>query len=164
MKKFNKKIIYALLFAFCLTASAFPAFTQKYKRIEDTVRLNKEFLELNQSLTDLGGKLAVAESELTALKDKAANAAGDAVKAAAESSNQAAKATGGSVKDAKRAKRKANKAYGDARASNTAQGRVTAQENKIKRLNNEVAKKQQRLQQLTSMQANIYSKAGISVN
>ena len=163
MNKFLRSIAAVSMLSFFLMLSQ-SAVAQKYRKIEDTIKLNKELMENNQSLSDLSGRLNVAESELVTLKQKAINAEGDAGNAAAESSDQASKATGGSVRDAKKAKRKADRAYSEARASSSAQGRVSSQERKINQLRTNIAKKQKRNEQLTTMRITLLTNAGMSIN
>ena len=163
MNKFLKSITTVFILSFFLMQSQSAA-AQKYRKIEDTIRLNKELMENSQSLTDLSGRLSVAESELVTYKQKAINAEGNAGTAAAESSDQASKATGGSVRDAKKAKRKADKAYSQARASSSAQERVSSQERKINQLRTNIAKKQKRIEQLTTMRNTLFTNAGMSIN
>ena len=163
MNNFLKSITTVFILSFFLMQSQSAA-AQKYRKIEDTIRLNKELMENNQSFTDLSGRLSVAESELVTYKQKAINAEGNAGTAAAESSDQASKATGGSVRDAKKAKRKADKAYSQARASSSAQERVSSQERKINQLRTNIAKKQKRIEQLTTMRNTLFTNAGMSIN
>ena len=149
-----KKIIRYFYLVMLLCASL-PGFSQKYKNIEDTVKLNKEYVKLSNDLAALNAKLIVAQNDLPGYKSKAKNADDDAAAAAAASSDQASKATNGSVKDAKKAKKRANKAYNEAKDSKSADGRVSDQENKITRYQLEIKKKQQRLEELDIMWAAI---------
>lgn len=138
-----------------LLCASLSGFSQKYKNIEDTVKLNKEYLKVSNDIAALNAKLTMAQNDLPGYKSKAKNANDDAATAASASSDQASKATNGSVKDAKRAKKRANKAYNEAKDSKSADGRVNDQENKITRYQLDIKKKQQRLEELDIMRAAI---------
>ena len=59
MKK-NIRYFYlvALLFA------ALPVFSQKYKTVEDTAKLNKEYVKVLNDIADLNAKLTIAQNDL----------------------------------------------------------------------------------------------------
>lgn len=156
-KNIMKKII-RLFYLLVLTFPAVSAFSQKYKTIDDTVKLNKEFIKVSNDIADLNAKLTIAQNGLPGYQTKARDANSDAMDAATASSDQASKATNGSVKDAKRAKRKARQAYNEARDSRSAKGKVDDQENKITRYQMDIKKKQQRIDELAVMRAAIYAK------
>jgi len=152
-----KKIIYLC----CVTALLFPALTtsaQKYKTIEDTAKLNKEYVNVSNDIVELNAKLTIAQNDLPGYQSKATDANKDAADAASASSDQASKATNGSVGDAKKAKRKADKAYSEAKDSKSAKGKVNDQEDKITRYKLDIKKKQQRLEELDVMRAAINAK------
>ncbi len=138
-----------------LTFTALPVFSQKYKTIEDTAKLNKEYVKVDNDIAELNAKLTIAQNDLPGYQSKAKDANADAANAASASSDQAAKATIGNVKDAKKAKKKANKAYNEAKDSRSADGKVSDQEDKITRYKLELKKKQQRLEELDIMRAAI---------
>src|ERR1043165_4381269 len=98
-----------------LLFSGISVYSQKYKTIEDTQKLNKEFVTVANSIADLNAKLTIAQNDLPGYQLKASDANNDAVKAASISSDQASKATNGNIRDARTAKRKARKAYGEAK-------------------------------------------------
>ena len=152
-----KKSIQVFSFLLMVIASH-SAYSQKYKTVEDTARLNKEFVKVNNDIADLSAKLTIAKNNLPGYQTKAVNAGTDAQNAAATSSNQASKATNGDVADAKKAKRKARKAYNEAKDSRSANNNVSDQENKITRLTLQINKKQQRLQELNVMRSAINEK------
>jgi hypothetical protein len=141
-----------------LLFSGLSVYSQKYKTIEDTVKLNKEFVTVTNAIVDLNAKLTIAQNDLPGYQTKANDANNNAVIAASASSDQATKATNGNVKDAKTAKRKAKKAYGEAKDSRSAKSRVSDQENKITRYKLEIKKKQQRLEELGIMRTAINAK------
>lgn len=147
------------VFSFLILAMAsLSAYSQKYKTIEDTARLNKEYVKVNNDIADLSAKLTIAKNNLPGYQTKAVNADTDAQNAAATSSNQASKATNGDVSDARKAKRKARRAYNEAKDSRSATNNVSDQENKITRLTLQINKKQQRLQELDVMRSAINEK------
>lgn len=51
-----------------IIASSHNAYTQKYKKAEDTVKLNKEYLEVSSKIADLTVKLETAKLELTSYR------------------------------------------------------------------------------------------------
>lgn len=153
MKK-NIRLFYLLV----MILPSFSAFSQKYRKIEDTVKLNKEYVNVSNDIVELNAKLAIAQNDLPGYQSKAKDANNDAVNAASASSNQASKATNGSVSDAKSAKRKANKAYSEAKDSKSANRRVADQEDKITRYKLDINKKQHRLEELDVMRVAINTK------
>lgn len=146
---------------FCLVALIFPAlcvFSQKYKHVEDTVNLNKEYVSVSNDIAELQSKLTIAQNDLPGYQTKATNTNTDAANAASASSDQSAKATNGSVSDAKSAKKKANKSYDEAKDSKEAQKNLQHQEDKIDGYKQDLEKKQKRQQELDVMRLDIYSK------
>jgi CHASE3 domain sensor protein len=144
------------LIALLFTTSS--AFAQKYKTIDDTARLNKEYVSLTNEIVEIKTKLTTAETDLQGYQLKASEANSNAADAASASSDQAEKATNGSVKDAKNAKRKANKSYNEAKISKSAKEKLTKQENIIKDYKTDLTKKQKRIGKLDEMRSAIYAK------
>ena len=142
-----KKIKY-LVPAMVLTMSTFFAFSQNYQTASDTVKLNKEYVEVSNDIADLSAKLTIAQNNLPGYNTKADAAVSDAQNTSAISSEQAAIATNGDVKDARKAKRKAKHALKDAKDLRHANNNVDDQREKIADLTAELAKKQARLQEL----------------
>ena len=134
-----------------LIATGFTATAQVYKTAADTVKLNKEFTEVSNDIASLTAKLKTAQSNLPGYQSKARNADSDAQDAAINSSVQADKATDGGVKAAKKAKRNSKKAYREAKNARSANNVVEDQDDKIASLTGQLAKKQERLRQLTAM-------------
>jgi hypothetical protein len=160
-KIINKKIMKKIIRLFYLLLLILPALSisaQKYKKIEDTAKLTKEYVNVSNDIVELTAKLTVAQNDLPGYQSKARDADNDAASAASASSDQASKATNGNVKDAKSAKRKANKAYDEAKDSRSAKSKVSDQEDKITRYQLEIKKKQQRLEDLDLMRAAINAK------
>jgi DNA repair exonuclease SbcCD ATPase subunit len=131
--------------------------SQKYKRATDTVRLNKELLEVTNEIASLTSKLSIAQNNLPGYHTKATDAAADAQSTAQESSSQASKATNGDVGDAKRAKRKAKQALNDAKEARSADNSVKGQDHKIAKLTRDLEKKQAKLKELEDMRTVIRS-------
>ncbi|MEP6597450.1 MAG: hypothetical protein ABJA71_15965, partial [Ginsengibacter sp.] len=97
-----KKIMFFLpVMIFVMTSMS--AFSQKYKTAADTVKLNKEYVDVSNDIADLTSKLAVAQNNLAGYQAKAGEAVSDAQSTAIKSSDQASKATNGDVQDAKKA-------------------------------------------------------------
>ena len=156
-----KKSIYTICLLIALM-TGLQGFSQKYKTPDDTAKLNKEYVKVNNDIADLSAKLTIAQNNLPGYKTKAIAAGTDAQDAAANSSNQASKATNGEIDDAKKAKRKAKKAYNEAKDSRAANNNVSDQEDKITRLTLQINRKQQRLQELEVMRLAIAEKFKIT--
>ena len=152
-----KKSIYTICLLIA-SMTGLQGFSQKYKKVEDTVKLNKEYVKVTNDIADLNAKLTIAQNNLPGYKSKAIAAGTDAENAAAKSSNQASKATNGDVSDARKAKRRAKKAYNEAKDSRSASNNVSDQEDKITKLTLQINKKQQRLQELEVMRQAIAQK------
>lgn len=152
-----KNKIYVACFLM-LCATSFSAYTQVYKTAADTSKLNKEFIDVNNDIEDLSAKLTTARNKMPGYKSKADIAESNAQDAAVTSSVQAAKATEGSVKEARKAKRNSKKAYREAKDARSANNDVGDQDDKIASLTGQLAKKQERLQQLTAMRDSINAK------
>lgn len=150
--------IFRLFYLLALVFTAPTAFAQKYKTIEDTARLNKEYVNLRNDLASLNAKLTIAQNDLPGYQSKAKDADKDADKAANASSDQASKATNGSVSDARTAKRRSKKAYREAKDSREAKSRLNDQENKITRYKLDIKKMEQRLEELDLMRIGINTK------
>ena len=142
-----KKIKY-LLPAVALIMATSSAFSQNYQTASDTVKLNKEYVDVSNDIADLSAKLTIAQNNLPGYNNKAGDAVSDAHNTAAQSSEQASIATNGDVKDARKAKRKAKHALKDAKDLRHANNNVDDQNKKIADLTAELAKKQARLQEL----------------
>ena len=71
---------------FLLAITTIPAYAQKYKSTDDTLKLNKEYVKVNNDLADLNAKLTIAKNNLPGYQAKANNAASDAQNAADKSS------------------------------------------------------------------------------
>ncbi|GAA4341438.1 hypothetical protein [Flaviaesturariibacter amylovorans] len=152
-----KHTIYTALF-FLLVLISLPAGAQVYKTAADTVKLNKELTDVNNDIASLTAKLTIAQNNLPGYRGKAEKADGSAHDAAAHSSVQADKAaTGNDIKDAKQARRDSRKAYREAKRARSANENVGEQDNKIASLKGQLARKQERLLQLTAMRDAIYA-------
>lgn len=144
-----KNKIYLLCFLVLMTGLSSSA--QVYKTAADTTKLNKEFKEVSNDIASLNAKLTIAQNNLPGYQSKAKTADSDAQNAAVTSSDQAAKSTDGGVKEARKAKRKSKKAYREAKDARSANNDVGDQDDKIASLTGQLAKKQERLRQLTVM-------------
>ncbi|MFZ1305993.1 MAG: hypothetical protein WAT20_14010 [Ferruginibacter sp.] len=153
-----KRIIRLSYVLLLLLLPAFSVFSQKYKTAEDTVKLNKQYVNLQNDVTELNAKLTIAQNDLPGYQSKVNSANDDAVDAAEASSDQANKATNGNVKDAKRAKKKANKAYGEAKDLKAAKKKLSKHENQITRYQLDIKKKQEKIADLDLMRVAIFSK------
>ncbi|WP_336517872.1 hypothetical protein [Pollutibacter soli] len=113
-----------------LLFSASALYSQKYKTTADTVKLNKEYVQVSNDIAELTSKLTIAQNNLPGFQAKAGEATTDAQSSANASSQQAAKATKGDLSEAKSAKKKAKKAYRNAQHASNADDSVTEQEKK----------------------------------
>src|SRR5687767_557974 len=134
-----------------LMATCFTGYAQVYKTVEDTVKLNKEYTEVSNDIANLTAKLAVAQNNMPGVQAKADKADGHAQDAAVNSSEHANKAVQGGVEEAKKAKRESKKAYRQAKDARSASNKIGDQNDKIASLKGELAKKQERLEQLAAM-------------
>ncbi len=145
-----------IIFVFMAILTSATVTAQKYKTPADTIKLNKEYLDVTNAIADLSAKLNQAQNELPGIRERAGEADAKAQNAADHSSDRADKATDGNVKDAKKAKRSAKTAYKKAKTSRSADANVISQEKKISRLSAELERKQKRLADLNEMRAAIY--------
>ena len=152
-----KNKIYVVCFL-TLMATGFTTYGQVYKTASDTVKLNKEFIEVSNDIADLTAKLTIAQNNKPGYQSKATAAESTAQNAAVTSSVQADKATEGGVKEARKAKRNSKKAYRKAKNARSANNNVGDQDDKIASLTGQLAKKQERLRQLTAMRTEIDAK------
>jgi len=152
-----KNKIYVVCFL-TLMVTGSTVYAQVYKTPADTVKLNKEFAKVSNDIADLTAKLTIAQNNMPGYQAKAKTAESTAQDAAVTSSVQADKATEGGVKEAKKAKRNSKKAYRKAKDAQSANNDVGNQDDKIASLTGQLAKKQERLGQLTAMRASINAK------
>lgn len=142
------------LLAIAITLFNAAAFSQKYKNASDTMKLNKEYASVLKDVSNLTSKLHSAQSDLPNQQSKAAETARDAEKASQESNDHSSSPD---VDETKKAKKKADKAHKEARNKEKAERRVRDQEKKIAELTEDLAKKQQKLQELEAMRTAIRS-------
>ena len=148
-----KKVIF-LSAIICLLATV-QSFSQKYKTAEDTIKLNKEYLNLSYDIADLNLQLVKAQSKKPDYQSKVNATNTDAQQSAQKSSEQANKATNGNLKDAKRSKKEAGKALDDAEDAKNAREDVKDLDKKISKLSEALQKKQAKLQELENMRTAI---------
>lgn len=149
-----KNRIYVVSFL-SLMLIGFAAHAQVYKTAEDTVKLNKEYTEVSNDIASLSAKLTITQNNMPDYRSKANAAESNAQDAAENSSVQADKATKGGVKEARKAKHNSKKAFREAKDARSANHNVGNQDDKIADLKGELAKKQERLDQLTAMRTAI---------
>jgi len=156
MQKLNiMKTIKFLLPAFVLIAFNSPVFSQKYKTASDTVKLNKEYVDVSNDIAELTSKLTVAKNNLPGYHTKATDAMSEAQTSADVSRQSASKATNGDFGDAKSAKKKAGQALDRAEDAKDANNKIKDQDKKIAKLSEQLQKKQERLQELDAMRLTI---------
>ena len=149
------KKIMLLLPAVIFIIASLSAFSQKYKTAADTVKLNKEYVQVSNDVADLTSKLTIAQNNLPGYHARAGEATSNAQSTAIESSDQASKATNGDLGDARKAKKKAKKALNEAKDARHANNKVDDQDKKIAKLSAELEKKQTNLQELEEMRTAI---------
>lgn len=149
----NKIVFFA--FALLFIAAGNPALSQRYRSASDTVKLNKEWVDVSNEVAELTSKLTIAQNNLPGYNSKADKTAIEAQEMAQKSSDQAYKATNGDLDDAKTAKKKAKKALNDAEDADDAKGDVKDQQKKIDKLTDRLQKKQRRLTELDGMRTAI---------
>ena len=154
MKQTKVFLLASLLLFFASTV-----YPQKYKTTADTLKLNKEYVEVSNDIAELTSKLTIAQNNLPGFQTKAGEATSDAQSSANSSSKQASKATNGDLDDAKSAKKKANKAYRNAQNANDADNNVKKQDKKISKLASQLQKKQERLTELDNMRTAIRNRS-----
>jgi chromosome segregation ATPase len=142
-----------------LLFSASTVYSQKYRTAADTVKLNKEYVEVSNDIAALTSKLTIAQNNLPGYQTKAGEANADAQSSANASSEQASKATNGELRDARSAKKKANKAYSNAKDAISADNNVKDQDKKIAKLSSQLQKKEERLRELDDMRLAIRNRA-----
>lgn len=155
------KIIYSpariLIIGLILVFHGISVSAQKYKTVEDTLGLNKEYAKVSAAIIELTADMATSEENIKKYEYRVEDKNKDAQKSAETSSDQASQATNGSVKDAKKAKKRARAAYNDAVDSNNAQGRLEKEKDRLKKITKELRKKQERLEELSVMKNAILS-------
>jgi chromosome segregation ATPase len=149
----KKKFFFLPLLA-CMAIS-FAACSQKYKSASDTVKLNKEWVNVSNDIAKLTSELTIAQNNLPGYHSKAVDAVSDAQTSAQKSSDQAYKATNGDLGDAKTAKKDAKKALNDAQDAGDAKDKAKDQEKKIDKLTSQLQKKQKQLAELEEMRTTI---------
>jgi chromosome segregation ATPase len=151
------KIMSCLLGTAVLLAITTSVYAQKYKTPADTGKLNAEYVKVQNNIADLTSKLSAAQSDLPGYKTKAVNAVNDARTSAASSDTSSAKATSGNLQDSKDAKNNADAAYDKAKDSRSANENVGKQNEKIRKLTNQLKEQNQRLKDLDVMRTAIYA-------
>jgi hypothetical protein len=149
------KFIYYLLSTVVLLGLSMSTYAQKYKSPADTGKLNLEYVKTQNDIADLTSKLSTAQSDLPGYQTKAVNAGNVAQTTAATSDTSATKARSGNLQDSKDAKKAADNAYSKAKDARTANDNVGKQNEKIRKLTEELKAKRQRLKDLDVMRADI---------
>ena len=151
------KTIKTIAFAITLTAIFFTqsVFAQKYKTAADTVKLNKEYGEVNLELAKLNASLIQEQNKTSGLQSKSTSTSQDASASAQHSKETASTATDGSDADAKAAMKQARKANNEAGDAKDAKNNQANNAKKIEALQEKIAKKQAELADLAKQKADI---------
>jgi len=151
------KFISSLVSTLVLLTLTISVYAQKYKTPADTGKLNAEYVKVQNNIADLTAKLSDAQSALPSYKTKAVNAGNDAQTAAVTSDSSSSKATSGNLQDSKDAKKNASDAYDKAKDARSANNNVGKQNEKIRKLTDDLKKQRQRLKDLDVMRTAIYA-------
>ena len=151
------KFINAVLCSIILLSVSVSVSAQKYKTPADTVKLNQEYVKVNNDIADLTAQLTIAQNNLPGYQNKATAATATAQTSATTSRNSSSRATDGNISDSKSARNDAADAYDKAKDSRSANNNVGKQDEKIRKLKADLNKKQQRLKDLDVMRAAIYA-------
>lgn len=149
------KFISSLVGTLVLLTLTISVSAQKYKTPADTGKLNAEYVKVQNNIADLTARLSDAQSVLPAYKTEAVNAGNDAQTAAARSDTSSSKATSGNLQDSKDAKKNAGDAYDKAKDARSANNNVGKQNEKIRKLTDDLKKQRQRLKDLDVMRTAI---------
>ena len=128
---------------------------QKYKTLADTADLNKEYGEVSLDISKLNTKLITEKNKTAEFQSKSSSTAKDAVSTGQDSKAQASIAADGNTTETKKAVNDAKKAD---KQANNAKDAISDENNnskKIDKLNAEIAKKQQKLDELEIQRAAI---------
>jgi hypothetical protein len=159
MKFINYVLCSIILLSVSVSVSA-----QKYKAPADTIKLNQEYVKVNNDIADLTAQLTIAQNNLPGYQTKATAATANAQSSATTSSNSSSKATNGNISDSKSARNDADDAYDKAKDSRSANNSVGKQNEKIRKLKVDLNKKQQRLKDLDVMRTAIYAQLPVNQN
>ena len=143
-----KKILYLLPIALFLSAFFYSCSPKTYTTAADTINLNKEYRVLLREVVNLKGDISKLQSDIPVLEAKAQKADAKSRASLEESRRQAATATGGNLKQIKKAESKANDAKDDAEDARKANKKLDDARKKLTDTQAEVAKKENRLQDL----------------
>lgn len=156
------KTIKVVAFAITLTAIFFTqsVSAQKYQTATDTVKLNKEYGDVNLELAKLKANLIEEQNKTSGYQSKSTSTADDAAISAQRSKETASNATDGNEADAKAALKQARKASNQAGDAQDAKNNQTNNGNKIEALQEKISKKQAALDDLAKQKADIL--AGLS--
>lgn len=132
-----------------------PVSAQKYKTVSDTTRLNKEYGKISLDLSKLNTKLIAEKNKTVDYQSKTISTEKDAVSSGQNSKDQAATATSGNTTDTKKAVRDAKRADREANDAKNAAKDEKKNNQRIKDLTAQIAKKQKALDELDSQKAAI---------
>ena len=142
---------------FILTGLLFTtvAYSQKYKTMADTTRLNKEYGEISVEISKLNTQLLEEKNKTADFHSKTSSSAQDAAATAQASKDQADVATSGNTTDTKKAVKDAKSA--DKKANNAKDAVSDEKDNnkKIQKLTAQIEQKQKLLRDLDSQRAAI---------
>lgn len=148
----NLRILVCAL-AYCTFLFIGSAQAQKYKTLDDTVKLNKEYGEITLDIAKLNAKLIAEKNKTVDFQNKTSSTATEAVTSAQDSKNQAATATNGNTTDTKQAVKDAKKADRKANDAKNAVADEKSNNKKINKLTEQIEKKQKNLTELDQQRA-----------
>jgi len=160
MKKYHATgILTGLLLCFGLFFISEDVHAQKYKKLSDTTRLNKEYAQVSLDIANLNSKLISEKNKAADYQSDANSAADRAASSAQKSKDQAATATNGNTSDTRRAVKQAKRA--NRRANHAKDARADERDNssRITKLQDQIDKKQKRLSELDKQRDYLMSKS-----
>lgn len=159
MSKFSTTAISTCFFlCFILFFISENAQAQKYKKLSDTTKLNKEYAEVSLDIANLNSKLAREKRKTAGYQSNTSSSSDIAVSSAQRSKDQAAVATNGNTSDTRRAVRDAKRANRKANRAENAESEERDNSKNIIRLQAQIDKKQARLNDLDMQRAAIMGK------
>lgn len=147
-------ILSSIIILFTTTAGA-----QKYRTLSDTVKLNKEYGELNLDLSKLNTKLITEKNKTASYEDKIKTMTNDAMVSGQKSKDDISSGTVGDVADSKRSMKEAKQANSDARDAQSAREKLKASNKRIEDLQEQINKKQSQISALDSVKLALVSQS-----
>jgi len=131
---------------------------QKYRKLSDTTKLNKEYAEVSLDIVNLKAKLEKEKSKTAGYQSNTSSSSDKAARSAQRSKDQAKTATNGNTSDTRKAVRDAKRANRKARHAENAESDENDNSKRISKLQTQIDKKQARLTDLDAQHAALMAK------